>query len=111
MAFVSIMLSSGYTFTVYLYLTICLHLIKLSSKLVLKNVQFHYKMPVLCKDLGIFQFCIFGNNKANIRTFFTVSFVFFIVVRNRMFPITYETLIILFKKNFRSSSSIESSIA
>ena len=47
------------------------------------NVQFDYNMPVLCTDLGIFQFYIFGNdtNKANIRKIL-VCFVFFMLVRN-----------------------------
>ena len=47
--------------------------LKSESKLFFLNVQFDYDMPVLCTDLGIFQFCIFGNdtNKANIRKNFS----------------------------------------
>ena len=47
---------------------------KSESKLVFKkNVQFDYNMPILCTDLRIFQFCIFGKdtNKTNIRKIFS----------------------------------------
>ena len=57
------------------------------------NVQFDYNMPILFTDLGIFQFCIFGNdsNKANIKKKFSF-FVFFMFVRNRMFPTTISNI-------------------
>ena len=67
-------------------------------------------MPILCTDLGIFQFCISGNNKASIKKKYRF-FCFQIVCKKQYvsdhYFLTYETLSHLFKINFRFSSSMK----